>query len=232
MKKIYIAVLGGGAMLSALGSVYFFNQGTTNWGALLLVIAAILLLLLFNRLRSLQTPAEKAAKALEHPAMNLAFCGDLSRLIDEGKDISPYLRSCGAPNNMVKSVNIGGSSTWYYHREDTPYDEFRAEFPLGETPFLSHPHIKSQHVADDPGANAAVHTITVDLYRALWDWGEQHPEKRRYVNSMRIAFHGAYDPAENGGNTYLDKSIEDVRAARKKNKKNPNKKKNRKKADD
>ena len=42
--------------------------------------------------------------------------------------------------------------------------------------------------------------ITVDLERALWDWGNQHPEKRRYANSMRIAFQGVYAPAENGEN--------------------------------
>lgn len=225
MKKTIIAVFGGGAMLCGLAAGYCFSQGITNYGWLFVVISLILLLLLRSRLRAMRTPAEKAAKALEHPAMNLAFCGELSRLIDEGKDINAYLRSCGAPENMIKSINIGGSSTWYYHRDDTPYDEFRADFPLGETPFISHPYVKSQRVTDS--ADAAVHVVTVDLNRALWDWGEQHPEKRRYVNSMRIAFQGAYDTSEGQtDNSFLDKSIDEVRAARKANKKNPNKKKN------
>lgn len=227
MKNIIIAVFGGGAMLCGLAAGYFFSQGTQNYGWLFVVIALILLLLLRSRLRAMRTPAEKAAKALEHPAMNLAFYSELSRLIDEGTDINAYLRSCGAPENMIKSVNIGGSSTWYYHRDGAPYDEFCAEFPLGETPFISHPCVKSQRVTDD--VSAAVHTVTVDLHRALWDWGEQHPEKRRYANSMRIAFHGAYDTSEGkDDNSFLDKSIDEVRSARKANKKNPNKKKNRK----
>ena len=223
MKKITIAVFGGLAMASALASGYFYSVGVSERGLLFAVIAGILLLLLFVRLRSLRTPAEKAAIAFEHPAMNLAFYGELSRLIDEGKDINGYLRECGAPKNVVKSVNIGGSSTWYYHKDDMPFDEFSAGFPVGEAPSVSHPCVKDQRTEDR--GNEVVHIITVDLYRALWDWGEQHPEKHRYTNSMRIAFHGAYDPAENGGNSYLDKSINDVRAARKANKKKPKKQK-------
>ena len=193
MKKITIAVFGGLAMASALASGYFYSVGVSERGLLFAVIAGILLLLLFVRLRSLRTPAEKAAIAFEHPAMNLAFYGELSRLIDEGKDINGYLRECGAPKNVVKSVNIGGSSTWYYHKDDMPFDEFSAGFPIGETPSVSHPCVKDQRTEDR--GNEVVHIITVDLYRALWDWGEQHPEKHRYTNSMRIAFHGACDPS-------------------------------------
>ena len=224
MKNITIAVFGGGAMLSALAAGYCFSQGIQNFGWLFVVISLILLLLLRSRLRALKTPAEKAEKALQRPAINLAFCGELSRLIDEGKDINGYLRECGAPENVVKSINIGGSTVWYYHRDDcASFDEFRADYPLGETPFISHPYIKSQHVTDQ--SDHALHTITVDLYRALWDWGEQHPEKRCYANSIRIAFHGAYKPGENGGNSYLDKSIDDIRSARRANKKKPKKQK-------
>lgn len=225
MKKIIIAVFGGGAMLSALAAGYCFNQGITNYGWLCTVISLILLLILRSRLRAMRTPAEKAAKALENPAMNLAFYGELSRLIDEGKDINAYLRTCGAPENMIKSVNIGGSSTWYYHKDGYPYDEFSAEI-ADDSPAPEHPYIKSQRT------EGATRIICVDLNRALWDWGEQHPEKRRYVNSMRIAFHGAYDTSEGKtDNSFLDKSIEEVRSARRANKKDPTKKKNLSKAD-
>lgn len=220
MKKIIIAVFGGGAMLSGLAAGYCFSQNITNYGWLFVVISMILLLILRSRLRAMRTPAEKAAKALEHPALNLAFYGELSRLMDKGKDISGYLRECSAPENMVKSVNIGGSSLWYLHKDGYHYDEFCADIPLGETPDPKHPYIKSSRVE-----YGTTHVIAVDLDRALWDWGARHPEKRRYANSMRIAFHGAYDPAENGGNSYLDKSIEDIRSARRKTKKKPKKRK-------
>ena len=100
---------------------------------------------------------------------------------------------------------------------------FLSDIPAGETPAVSHPNVTAQRT--DMQNGKAVHVITVDLYRALWDWGEQHPEKRRYANSMRIAFHGAYKPdTESGGNSYLDKSIESVRSARKANKEKPKKK--------
>lgn len=220
MKKIIIAVFGGGAMLSALAAGYCFNQGITNYGWLCTVISLILLLILRSRLRAMRTPAEKAAKALENPAMNLAFYGELSRLIDEGKDVNGYLRECGAPENMVKSVNIGGSSLWYLHKDNYPYDEFSADIPALDSPAPKHPYIKSARIK-----NETTRVITVDLERALWDWGNQHPEKRRYANSMRIAFQGVYAPAENGGNSYLDKSIDDIRAARKNTKKKPKKSK-------
>lgn len=218
MKKIIIAVFGGGAMLSGLAAGYCFSQNITNYGWLLVVISMILLLILRSRLRAMRTPAEKAAKALEHPAMNLAFYSELSRLIDEGKDINGCLRECGAPKNMVKSVNIGGSSLWYLHKDGYAYDEFCADIPADETSEPKHPYIKSARLE-----NGSTRVITVDLDRALWDWGNQHPEKRRYVNSMRIAFQGVYDPAENGGNSYLDKSIDDIRAARKQTSKKPKK---------
>ena len=46
---------------------------------------------------------------------------------------------------------------------------------------------------------------------------------------MRIAFHGAYDTSEGKtDNSFLDKSIEEVRSARRANKKDPTKKKIRK----
>ena len=220
MKKIIIAVFGGGAMLSGLAAGYCFSQNITNYGWLCVLISMILLLILRSRLRAMRTPAEKAAKALENPAMNLAFYSELSRLIDEGKDINGYLRECGAPKNMVKSVNIGGSSEWYLHKDNQPYDEFSADIPAIDAPAPKHPYIKSSRVE-----NNSTRVITVDLERALWDWGNQHPEKRRYANSMRIAFQGVYAPAENGGNSYLDKSIDDIRAARKKTKKKPKKSK-------
>lgn len=220
MKKTIIAVFGGGAMLCGLAAGYCFNQGIANYGWLFTVISLILLLLLRSRLRAMRTPAEKAAKALENPAMNLAFYGELSRLIDEGKDINAYLRSCGAPENMIKSVNIGGSSTWYLHKDGHAYDEFCADVAADE-PEPKHPYITDQR------NEGATRIITVDLNRALWDWGEQHPEKRRYVNSMRIAFQGAYETSEGRtDNSFLDKSIDEVRAARKANKKDPTKKKN------
>ena len=220
MKKIIIAVFGGGAMLSGLAAGYCFSQNITNYGWLCVLISMILLLILRSRLRAMRTPAEKAAKALENPAMNLAFYSELSRLIDEGKDINGYLRECGAPKNMVKSVNIGGSSEWYLHKDNQPYDEFSADIPAIDAPAPKHPYIKSSRVE-----NNSTRVITVDLERALWDWGNQHPEKRRYANSMRIAFQGVYAPAENGDNSYLDKSIDDIRAARKKTKKKPKKSK-------
>lgn len=220
MKKIIIAVFGGGAMLSGLAAGYCFSQNITNYGWLCVLISMILLLILRSRLRAMRTPAEKAAKALENPAMNLAFYSELSRLIDEGKDVNGYLRECGAPENMVKSVNIGGSSEWYLHKDNQPYDEFSADIPAIDAPAPTHPYIKSSRVE-----NNSTRVITVDLERALWDWGNQHPEKRRYANSMRIAFQGVYAPAENGGNSYLDKSIDDIRAARKKTKKKPKKSK-------
>ncbi len=220
MKKIIIAVFGGGAMLSGLAAGYCFSQNITNYGWLCVLISMILLLILRSRLRAMRTPAEKAAKALENPAMNLAFYSELSRLIDEGKDVNGYLRECGAPKNMVKSVNIGGSSEWYLHKDNRPYDEFSADIPSIDAPAPKHPYIKSSRVE-----NNSTRVITVDLERALWDWGNQHPEKRRYANSMRIAFQGVYAPAENGGNSYLDKSIDDIRAARKKTKKKPKKSK-------
>ena len=214
MKKIIIAVFGGSAMLSGLAAGYCFSQNITNYGWLCVLISMILLLILRSRLRAMRTPAEKAAKALENPAMNLAFYSELSRLIDEGKDVNSYLRECGAPENMVKSVNIGGSSEWYLHKDNQPYDEFSADIPAIDAPAPKHPYIKSSRIE-----NETTRVITVDLERALWDWGHQHPEKRRYANSMRIAFQGVYAPAENGGNSYLDKSIDDIRAARKKTKK-------------
>ncbi len=220
MKKIIIAVFGGSAMLSGLAAGYCFSQNITNYGWLCVLISMILLLILRSRLRAMRTPAEKAAKALENPAMNLAFYSELSRLIDEGKDVNSYLRECGAPENMVKSVNIGGSSEWYLHKDNQPYDEFSADIPAIDAPAPKHPYIKSSRIE-----NETTRVITVDLERALWDWGNQHPEKRRYANSMRIAFQGVYAPAENGGNSYLDKSIDDIRAARKKTKKKPKKSK-------
>lgn len=220
MKKIIIAVFGGGAMLSGLAAGYCFSQNITNYGWLCVLISMILLLILRSRLRAMRTPAEKAAKALENPAMNLAFYSELSRLIDEGKDVNGYLRECGAPENMVKSVNIGGSSEWYLHKDNQPYDEFSADIPAIDAPAPKHPYIKSSRVE-----NNSTRVITVDLERALWDWGNRHPEKRLYANSMRIAFQGVYAPAENGGNSYLDKSIDDIRAARKKTKKKPKKSK-------
>lgn len=220
MKKIIIAVFGGSAMLSGLAAGYCFSQNITNYGWLCVLISMILLLILRSRLRAMRTPAEKAAKALENPAMNLAFYSELSRLIDEGKDVNGYLRECGAPENMVKSVNIGGSSEWYLHKDNQPYDEFSADIPAIDAPAPKHPYIKSSRVE-----NNSTRVITVDLERALWDWGNRHPEKRRYANSMRIAFQGVYAPAENGGNSYLDKSIDDIRAARKKTKKKPKKSK-------
>ena len=220
MKKIIIAVFGGGAMLSGLAAGYCFSQNITNYGWLCVLISMILLLILRSRLRAMRTPAEKAAKALENPAMNLAFYSELSRLIDEGKDVNGYLRECGAPKNMVKSVNIGGSSVWYLHKDSRPYDEFSADISAIDAPAPKHPYIKSARVE-----NNSTRVITVDLERALWDWGNQHPEKRRYANSMRIAFQGVYAPAENGGNSYLDKSIDDIRAARKKTKRKPKKSK-------
>ena len=220
MKKIIIAVFGGSAMLSGLAAGYCFSQNITNYGWLCVLISMILLLILRSRLRAMRTPAEKAAKALENPAMNLAFYSELSRLIDEGKDVNSYLRECGAPENMVKSVNIGGSSEWYLHKDNQPYDEFSADIPAIDAPAPKHPYIKSSRIE-----NETTRVITVDLERALWDWGNQHPEKRRYANSMRIAFQGVYAPAENGGTSYLDKSIDDIRAARKKTKKKPKKSK-------
>ena len=223
MKKTTIAILGAAALAVSLAAGYFFSVGSSTYGMLLGAVGALLLWFLISRMRSSEKKAAKTAWAFEHPAISLAFYSELSRLIDEGKDINAQLRSCGAPQNIVKSVNIGGATRWYYHKDGMPYNEFCADIPAGETPAVSHPNVTAQRT--DMQNGKAVHVITVDLYRALWDWGEQHPEKRRYANSMRIAFHGAYKPdTESGGNSYLDKSIESVRSARKANKKKPKKK--------
>ncbi len=225
MKKITIALLGGGAMAGAVAAAYFFSDGAIDRGVIFGCIGAIFLWFLVSRMRADQRKAAKTAYDFEHPAINLAFYGELSRLIDEGKDINGYLRGCDAPQNIIKSVNIGGATAWYYHKDGAPFDEFCAEFPPGEAPTLKHPNLRDQRVEQLDGKD--LHIITVDLYSALWDWGELHPKKRRYSNSMRIAFHGAYQPnGETGGNSYLDMTVEEVRAARKANKKKPKKKRN------
>ncbi len=226
MKKSTSVILGGAAILTALLSGYFFSQDATSRGLLFGVIAVVLLLVLYSRIRSSNNPSRSTRS--HEPPMNLAFYGELNRLIDEGKDIGGYLRKCGAPQNIVKSVNVGGGTVWYLHKDGTPFDEFRAEFPHGEVPEYRHPYIKTQCTQE--GTMTDVHIITVDLYRALWGWGEAHPQKKRWSNSMRLAFHGAYThPEDAPDETFLDKTIEEVKAARKANKKNPEKKKKRRK---
>jgi len=224
MKKTTIAILGGASMLSLLAAGYFFSAGNKNLGIVFGAAAVLLLWFLISRMRADLKKAAQIARAFDHPAVNLAFYGELSRLIDEGRDISPYLRECSAPQNIVKSVNIGGATAWYYHKDGLAYNEFAADFPRDQVPEVKHPYLIAQRT-EALSASKETLILTLDLYRVLWDWGEAHPEKRRYANSMRIAFHGAYTPDEKtGGNTYLDKSIEDVRAARKANKKKPKKK--------
>ena len=218
MKKGWIAVLAAAAMLNALAAGYFFSTGSMRRGLVFAVVGLVLLGVMATKLRQKKKP--DPFTAAQPPAINLAFYGELNRLIDEGKDISGYLSGCDAPKNIVKSVNPGGSTGWYYHRDGMAYNEFCAEFTGFEPPAHSHPYITSQRTEGNR------HIITVDLYRALWDWGELHPEKRRYANSMRIAFHGAYKAPENDPDgSFLDKSIESVRSERAANKKNPNKKK-------
>lgn len=231
MKKLWIALLGVLAIASALAAGYFLNSGNLPRGLLFLAISLALLGAMVARMRSPQDrKANPILGANDPPAINLAFYGELNRLIDEGKDISGYLRGCDAPQNIVKSVNIGGATRWYYHRDNMPFDQFSAEIPHDETAQIVHPYVKEQRV--DAGTLTDIQYITVDLYRALWDWGEKNPSKRRYANSMRIAFHGAYQPsAQTGDNNYLDKTIEQVRAERKANKKKPKKEKNKKDTD-
>lgn len=229
MKK----VMGGAAMLSALLAGYFLSQGMTMRGLVFGVFSAILLMILLIGMRTRQqgnntaVPRSRYTRTGAPVAMNLSFYGELNRLIDEGKDISGYLHTCGAPQNIVKSVNIGGATAWYYLKDGMRFNEFCAEFPRGEAPTLSHPHIKEQHV--ESGDMTDTHYITVDLYRALWSWGEAHPQKKRYSNSMRLAFHGTYQVQGSDDNSFLDKTIEEVKAERKANKKDPEKKKNRRK---
>ena len=218
MKKGLIAVLAAAAMLNALAAGYFFSTGSMRRGLVFGVVGVVLLGVMLTKMRPKKKPDPFSAAV--PPAVNLAFYGELNRLIDEGKDISGYLSGCSAPQNIVKSVNIGGATGWYYHRDGMEFNEFAAEYKGFEPPQVKHPHVTAQRTEGNR------HIITVDLYRALWDWGELHPEKRRYANSMRIAFHGAYDaPEDDPGGTYLDKTIEDVRAERKANKKKPKKKK-------
>lgn len=234
MKKPMIAIVGGAAMLSALMAGYFLSQGQMTRGLVFAIFSVILMMVLFVGMRTRQqesdpaTPRSRYTRTGAPVAMNLAFYGELNRLIDEGKDISGYLRTCNAPQNIVKSVNIGGATAWYYHKDGMGFNVFCAEFPHGEVPTLSHPHIKDQHL--EAGDGLDTHYITIDLYRALWSWGEAHPQKKRYSNSMRLAFHGAYQVQGSDDNSFLDKTIEEVKAERKANKKDPDKKKKRRKS--
>lgn len=234
MKRSYIALLSIPALFGALAAGYYFNMGSVKLGVLFTVISVVLLLILFM-LSSSAKRAEQNRSAdyrgritRDVPSINLAFYGELSRMIDEGKDTTAYLSRCGAPSNMIKSVNIGGATLWYYHKDDMAYDEFCADYPRGEAHEIKHPYLKAQRIETSDSAD--VHYITVDLYRALWDWGEKHPEKKKYANSMRMAFQNALTrkSEEDDGGSYLDKTIEEVRAARKAYKKDPTKKKRRK----
>lgn len=230
MNKGLIALFGGAAMALALTAGYFFNAGNSQRGMLFGAIALIFTALMISRMRAGQKKKGYVPRPDEPLAINPAFYGELNRLIDEGKDINGYLRDCDAPRNIVKGVNIGGGTRWYYHKDGLEFDEFCAELPHAEVEEIKHPYITSQRVEREAGSEIAEQIIKVDLYRMLWDWGEHNPKKRRYANSMRIAFHGAYNSSgESGGNSYLDMTIEQVRAARKANKKKP--KKQRRKSD-
>lgn len=233
MKKSHILLLSVPALLGALGAGYFFSRGDVKKGVLFAVISGVLLLVLLALSNASKRPGQDPPSAYagrltrDVPSINLAFFSGLSRLIDEGKDTGEYLRGCDAPRNMIKSVNIGGATTWYYHRDDMEFDEFRADFAPGEACEITHPYLKAQHI--ETTGDADIHYITVDLYRALWDWGEKHPEKKKYANSMRMAFQGAYtQKSDDENSSFLDKTIEEVKAERKAFKKNPNKKKRRK----
>ena len=233
MKKSMIALLGGLAVVGVLAGGYCLMQGNLAFGILFCAVAVVMAITLFANMNReeeeyVQESGESSAgervptTRSSAPAVNLAFYSDLSRLIDEGKDISGYLRGCGAPKNIVKRVNPGGTTAWYYHKEGLGFDEFSADFPHGEVPRFTHPNIKEQRI--EPYGASDVHILKLDLYRALWDWGEIHPEQRRYTNSMRMAFHGAYKPNDDDDNSFLNKSIDEVKAQRKANKKKPKKK--------
>lgn len=237
MKKHIVLLLAAPAMIGALAAGYFFSQGNSKLGVLFILIAAamlIVLLALSNASKPIKAPKQKSETAYsgrlsrDIPVINLAFYGELSRLIDENRDTGAYLRSCGAPQNIVKSVNIGGATQWYYHRDGTEYNEFCADYERGKAQRITHPYLKDQRIEDNGSGDT--HCITVDLYRALWDWGAKHPEKKKYANSMRLALIGSYSQSEGHEDaSFLDKTIEEVKAERKTFKKDPTKKKNRNK---
>lgn len=221
MNKFLIALFGGGGMACALAAGYFFSEGNALRGMLFAVLALGLALLMLSKMFGREHKTDLTPQSAEPPAINPAFYGELSRLIDEGKDINGYLRECDPPNNIVKSVNIGGATRWYYHKDGLKYNEFAAELPHGEEAEFEHPYVLDRRV--EAGEETDTHIITVDLYRVLWDWGDKHPGMHRYANSMRIAYHGAYKPDEEGDTSILNKTIEEVRAERKANKKKPKK---------
>ncbi|GEM_PF-5888955 len=237
MKKIYLVLLSVGAMICAMAAGFFFNQSAPKRGAVFAVLAGILLLMLLagyllNRQKEAarkKNPRTLSTRSAEPPALNIALYSELNRLIDETKDINPYLRGCGAPGGIVKSVNVGGTTNWYMHKGDLLYNEFAADYPHGEIPKVTHPCIQSQRtVTSDDGATDT-HILKIDLNKLLYEWGQKHPQKRKYMNVIRMVLNESLiQDTPTDENSFLNKSIEEVRAIKKAYKKDPTKKKRRK----
>lgn len=240
MKKTYLALLSVGALLCAMASGFFFNQNAPKRGAVFAVLAGILLLMLLagyllNRQKEAarkKNPQTLSTRSAEPPALNISLYSELNRLIDETKDINPYLRGCGAPGGIVKSVNVGGTTNWYTHKGDLSYNEFSADYPHDGVPKVSHPCIVHQETVTSEDGSTDTHVLRIDLNKLLYEWGQKHPQKRKYMNVIRMVLNESLiQDTPTDENSFLNKSIEEVRAIKKAYKKDPTKKKRRKRGE-